>query len=133
MLMFMIMHNTINIINMSYFQMESKNEARQVMQLFRRTSLKSSKEKNEFRCSIYYLKLSGLQSIKHIPDAKEAIKFILTKAKIPVYYVLDVRFPIQNCFDTAIIYFTNCYLRNAAKTKLDCYFKNHFATCITID
>ena len=104
----------------------------QACQLFTRGLRSTNTEENHFHCAIYYIVLSGLDSIKHV-RAKEAVKFVLDRARIPRLYVLDVIFPPNDCCDTVILFFSNATLLNVTKKKIDTYFKNHFATSITIN
>ncbi len=90
-------------------------------------------EKNKFKCTIYFLKLHGLTSIKHCENISAQIKFILQRSNVPLYNVLDIKYPIDHSIDSAVLYFTNYHVRNYTKKQIENYLKEHFANNIIVD
>ena len=91
------------------------------------SSTANHEEENKFRCTIYYLSLSGF---KHYKNISSQIKLLLSKSNVPQHYVLDIKYPPSS--NSAILYFTTAYKRNETKRKINYYLNNHIVNSINV-
>jgi len=89
-------------------------------------------ERNKFKCTIYYIKIDGLSSIKTCNITTE-LQNILVRSKIPLHNVLELQYPYNYSLDTAVLYFKNCHLRNKTRARLIKYCKNTCNIFLNID
>ena len=91
---------------------------------------------DRFKCTIYYFYLTGLHHIKLPMNENSKIRFILNRARVPLYNVLDISYPFSttehNSLNTAILYFSSRNAKNRTKSKITTYLHQHFANHIKL-
>jgi len=93
--------------------MRRTGEENKAKKIFKRTAL--LEERNKFRCTLYYIVIDGLTSIKHCNNIAEQIRFLLIRARVPLHHVLEIKYPYNDSFDAAVLYFKNSTLKNETR------------------
>lgn len=85
-------------------------------------TLNQWKEDNKFKCTIYYLTITGLKTISM------RLVHLLIQAEIPMKLILAYNYPLDNPEDndTAVLFFSNCYHKHFIKNRLRDFIEQHY-------